>query len=55
MTNDDFLALVRDMRQAQKAYFAKRKYEDLERSRTLERAVDKALKEIADGQQSLFD
>ncbi len=55
MRTEDFIKLVADMRKAQRAYFQKRKYEDLNRAQTLERSVDKALNEIEGGQLSLFD
>jgi hypothetical protein len=46
----NFLRLVREMRQAQKRYFTNgRKFEDLNQSKKLERAVDM----ILDGQTKL--
>lgn len=55
MRTDDFIKLVTEMRNAQKAYFKSRRYDDLERARSLEWSVDKAIKDIEEGQQSLFD
>ena len=40
----DCLMLVKEMRAAQKAYFANRTHERLEQSKKLERAVDQELK-----------
>ncbi|MDY6418902.1 MAG: hypothetical protein SPK76_08090 [Bacteroidales bacterium] len=54
MNTEEFVKLVADMRNAQKAYFKSRRYDDLERARSLERSVDKAIKDIEEGQQSLF-
>ncbi len=42
----EFQILVRDMRAAQKRYFKGRKQSDLEASRVLESAVDRALEDL---------
>jgi hypothetical protein len=55
MRTDEFVSLVKDMRQAQKTYFKTRRLDDLAASKKLEAAVDKAVQEVEDGQQSLFD
>ena len=47
--------MVKDMRQAQKTYFKTRRFDDLEASKKLEAAVDRAVQEVEDGQMSLFD
>jgi len=52
MDDDARFALVKDMRDAQKRYFAKR--DNLEECKQLERAVDRMLEERKDG-PSLFD
>lgn len=43
MQHDDFIQLVYDMRQHQKAYFATRSQIEYNTSRSLERKVDAAL------------
>ncbi|MEO1527711.1 MAG: hypothetical protein AAFX06_19955 [Planctomycetota bacterium] len=55
MTNDDFIALVHQMRTAQKEYFRTRDGSVLSRSKELERRVDQAVAELQDRQPSLFD
>lgn len=50
----DLSRLVADMRSAQKEYFRTRSSTALERSKQLERQVDKALQELADHQPRLF-
>lgn len=47
-------AAVTQMRSSQKAFFANRRIEDLEASRTHEREVDRRLAEIESNQRSLF-
>lgn len=48
MDIDDFIDLVRRMRQAQKAYFTQgRKHSDLIESKRLEKEVDQALDAVA--------
>lgn len=59
MTDADLIDLVRQMREAQRHFFAVRKQpgdhiEALEASRRLERQVDKALAERARGQSALL-
>jgi hypothetical protein len=59
MTDTDILDLVRQMRSAQRHFFAVRRepgdhIEALEASRRLERQVDKALAERACGQGALL-
>lgn len=46
--------LVKRMREAQKEYSRDRKGSDLEKSKRLEREVDKMLEEIEQGQRELF-
>lgn len=46
--------LVKRMREAQKECFRDRKGSDLEKSKRLEREVDKMLEEIEQGQRELF-
>lgn len=48
------MELVKEMRHQQRRYFALRKPETLERSKELEREVDKAIERIEDKQMSLF-
>lgn len=43
---DDFTTIVREMRQAQKAYFKSRLHSDLVKCKDLERRVDQALAEM---------
>ena len=43
MTNEDIIRLARDVRQAQKNYFATRSRTDLQRSKALEAQLDQAL------------
>lgn len=52
---NDFVLLVRKMREAQQAYFRDRTYQSLALSKSLERQVDKAVRDIQDGQQDLFN
>ena len=56
MTQNEFIDLVCKMRAAQKAYFRTRSYEDLDRSKKLEREIDQALRNFSedDNQLSLF-
>ena len=49
---NDFMALVKEMRQAQKSYFQTRNRDWLDKSKELERQVDKAIRE--QGQQRMF-
>lgn len=51
---EEFRILVDDMRHAQKEYFRTRSGPALEKSKSLERMVDQALKKFADGQKELF-
>lgn len=56
MDNDRFVALVSDMRKAQKAYFKNRNYDNLQKSKNLEKQVDDAIERLMDdGQQELFE
>lgn len=57
MTNDQFSALVRNMRAAQKEYFETRSKEALNKSKKLEKHVDEAISKHynPDTQKSLFD
>ena len=56
MDNDRFVALVGDMRKAQKAYFKNRNYDNLQKSKNLEKQVDDAIERLMDdGQQELFE
>ena len=55
MKTEQFVNLVKEMRRAQKTYFKTRHLDDLAASKKLEAAVDKAVLEVEDGQQSLFD
>ena len=52
MTNAEFRKLVSEMRHAQKNYFRTRSGDALDKSKRLERQVDKELAD--DGQQVLF-
>lgn len=54
LTFEEFVELVKEMRHQQRRYFALRKPETLERSKELEREVDKAIERIEDKQMSLF-
>lgn len=54
LTFEQFVELVKEMRHQQRRYFALRKPETLERSKELEREVDKAIEKIEDKQMSLF-
>lgn len=54
LTFEEFVELVKEMRHQQRRYFALRKPETLERSKELEREVDKAIEKIEDKQMSLF-
>ena len=57
MTNEEFSALVRDMRTAQNEYFKTRSKDALNKSKRLEKQVDEALHKHynPDTQQSMFD
>jgi len=50
----DFIELVRQMRQAQRAYFRDRSPAALARSKELERAVDRAIAAALTTQPKLF-
>ena len=52
MTHEEFRKLVSEMRHAQKEYFRTRSGDALDKSKRLERQVDKELAD--DGQQVLF-
>ncbi len=49
-----FVDLVRRMRSAQRAYFARRNNADLEKARALERQVDETIKSMRDRQRRMF-
>ncbi len=51
---DAFIALVKQMRDAQRAYFRDRTHTALQESKRLERAVDQWLKEHDADQPTLF-
>lgn len=53
--NAEFVALVRRMRDAQKAYFKTRNSTALELSKSLEREVDKRIEKMLDPQKELLD
>lgn len=55
MKTEQFVNLVKEMREAQKTFFKLRHYPQLIKAQDLERRVDKAIKEIESSQQSLFD
>lgn len=55
LTFGEFVKLVKEMRHQQRRYFALRKLEMLERSKELEREVDKAIEKIEDKQMLLFE
>lgn len=54
MTFEKFVLLVEQMRDAQVAYFQTRDKTVLSRSKSLERQVDKAIKESKSPQQTLL-
>lgn len=59
MNEAEFLKLVSDMREAQKAYFMARRQgslarDELNRSRSLERKVDEAIKDMLSNQGKLI-
>jgi hypothetical protein len=53
-TMKEFIELVREMRNAQRAYFRTRSKDALNRSKELERKVDNYLQSINNTQQTLF-
>jgi hypothetical protein len=50
---NEFILLVKQMRQAQKEYFKTRSPEALQKSKQLERSVDQFLNHMQDNQQKL--
>lgn len=46
---NEFFKLVKEMRAAQREYFAHRSVKNLDQSKTLERAVDAKIREIQSG------
>ena len=54
MTTIELARIVRDMRQAQRTYFADRNTENLQVSKTRERAVDRLLADIIEDQPALL-
>lgn len=55
MQHDIFIETVRQMREAQREYFSTKKTDWLIRSKALERAVDRMIKEHDSKQGSLLD
>ena len=55
MNLEQFVAKVSEMRNAQKSYFRTRSAEFLNRSKSLEREVDKAVADFYDPQGDLFE
>lgn len=55
MDHIDFVRLVAEMRTAQREFFRTRSTAALDRSRSLERRVDEALRRELDGQGTLFE
>lgn len=55
MNLEQFVAKVSEMRNAQKSYFRTRSAEFLNRSKSLEREIDKAIADFYDPQGCLFD
>jgi hypothetical protein len=51
---NQFQQLVAEMRDAQKEYFRERSPQNLAAAKSLEKRVDQALAEVADGQRELF-
>lgn len=51
---EKILELVKEMRKAQKEYFASRSYEALRKSKALETQVDKELADMEQNQLELF-
>lgn len=54
MNHEKFVALATEMRQAQKCFKRTLNDSDLEKMERLEKAVDAALIELAEGQKRLF-
>jgi len=54
MKTEDLAVLVREMRDAQKAYFKERSPQQLSVSKELERRVDKVVADILDKQTKMF-
>lgn len=55
MNLEQFVAKVSEMRNAQKSYFRTRSQEFLNRSKSLEREIDKAIADFYSPQSGLFD
>ena len=55
MTLDELARLVRQMRDAQRAYFRERSPQALSVSKELERRIDRAVANILDTQPRLFE
>ena len=55
MTTADFIDLIRQMRDAQKAYFSERSKKQMSIAMELERRVDAELARMKDGQKELFE
>ena len=54
-TLSELTRMVAEMRQAQRAYFQTRSTGWLTHSKKIEKEVDTAIKELLNGQQTLFD
>ena len=54
MTDKEIIQLARKVRQAQKDYFATRIYDDLHRSKELERQLDQALEDWTNNNPTLL-
>jgi len=56
ITAEQIVTLAEQVRQAQKDYFTSRRYDDLNKSKQLERQLDAAIKEYRNnnGQTNLF-
>lgn len=54
MTDKEIIQLAAKVRKAQKDYFASRRYDDLQRSKELERQLDKALEDWTNNNPTLL-
>ena len=55
MTFEEFRTLIAALRHAQKEYFRTRSSTALDKSKALERRVDKALQEFSNTQKEMFE
>ncbi len=55
MSKEDFMSLVRSMRECQREYFKTRSSDALKASKRLEKQVDEAVSEYFSQQLSLFE